>query len=722
MTRSRKRVFSFDVFDTAITRTVYPPGNVWLEVGRRLRSGGEWDDAEIESFAHSFAARRLAAEKAALKKGGREDVELREVYREFEWLDAAGISRRNALKMELAVEREIIVPIQETLREVKGLRKSGERVVFISDTYLSKYTVLRLLRTAGYDVEPSQVYVSSSLGWTKYSGNLFLHVLNAESIEREQLQHCGDNTHSDVVAAGRIGITSQWFGSSVSTRYERGFGRYLAAEPTLTSNCVGLLRAARMSEGDLSVGPTAAAGVVAPMVTCFASWVLQEAERQRTDLVLFIARDGEIIHEAATAMARGDSPPLRVFESSRRSVFSALLNADEPETFAELLGEPERIPLREILRRFHLETDEIERSIQSGGDVLHETRGMWEATDVIAILERAGLLKTVLERAAAAKAAFRAYCAEVGLLGSKKPLFVDVGWAGSYPKVIDRIFAAFDVRADWRLAYFGLSHLAIKAAPPPGRCVAYANRLGTHGHDCETSWDYTRHVEVIEAVCTPSPRGPVISYELVDGAPRAVRRGMHASSREVIYAAALHRHVGAFARMFKAKQLDLVRAETFRAAVLANLAMFLQDPRAHELSHLVGLNYLSGFDNSEAAAQPVAMNISTPDTFRLLIGRAFRHRIPSPELRRRFELAKMTWPEAARLLTPRWARALKRTVPTRERTKWWLRRMLVERTRGPLRVAVRGLEIYKRSARKEAPSPTLASRNGQTQGVRKKGE
>jgi FMN phosphatase YigB (HAD superfamily) len=721
--KQSRRVFSFDVFDTALTRTIYPPGNVWLEVGRRLRRESDIEEPELEAIAHAFAAQRLAAEKDALARGGREDVELLEVYRHFEWLDPAGISPRAAMRMELAVERGLVFPINETLRRVEQLQAAGERVVFISDTYLSRYTVLRLLRTAGYKVDPDQVYVSSTLGWTKYSGNLFLHVLNKEGISAEQLQHSGDNTHSDIMAAARVGVAAEWFGSSVSSRYEQAFGRYLPTEPTITAHCVGLLRAARMSEADRSIGPVTAAGVVAPTVTCFASWVLQQAQRNGADLILFIARDGEIIFEAASALTDPNTPPLRVFETSRRSVFSSLLDPAELETFAELLREPERIPLREILRRFHLESHEIARAEECGKDLLGETRAEWQAEEVRDLLQRAGLLDLVLERAARAKTAFRAYCEQQGLFASRKPLFVDVGWGGSYEKIIERIFTAFGIKSDWQLAYFGLSYQPTKKRALYGRCVAYANRLGTYSHDCETSWDYTRHVEVIEAVCTPSPRGPVISYALEGGSARAVRREVDPASREIIYASALHRHVASFARMFKGKELHRVPAEMFRVSVLTNLATFLQNPSPEEVTHLVGLSYLSGFDNSEAAAQPVAMAITTRDAFRLLLGRAFRGRMPSPDLRRRFDLAKLTWPEAARLLTPRWARAIKRRVPTPERAKWWLRRMVVERNRGPLRLAVRGVEYYKRTPRPDVTSAARprSQRNGQIAGMETKG-
>jgi hypothetical protein len=207
----------------------------------------------------------------------------------------------------------------------------------------------------------------------------------------------------------------------------------------------------------------------------------------------------------------------------------------------------------------------------------------------------------------------------------------------------------------------------------------------------------------------------VISYEFHGRGPRAVRGELDPESREVTYATALHRHVTNFARMFKAKELQRVPAEIFRVSVLKNLATFLQNPSADEVAHLAGMSYLSGFDNSQAAAQPVAMTVSTRDTFRLLVARAFRRRMRSADLQRRFDLAKRTWPEAARLLTPRWARAIKRGVPTPQSTKWWLRRMLLERSRGPLPLAARGLEYYKRTPRPDvtASVPPRTARNGQ---------
>lgn len=649
------RVVSFDVFDTAITRTIYPPSAVWLEAGKQLGRQKGFPEGELEAFAHAFAAQRLCAEYKAGHLRGLEDVTLTGVYRAFVWLESVGITRAEGLAAELRVEEQLIRPINKVLREVAALQRDGERVIFISDTFHSKYTVLRLLRRAGYRVDADQIYVSSAVGLTKASGNLYQHVLRCEGIRRSQLWHCGDNRQSDVVAARRRGIHSRFFELSHSNRFERSFGRQLALPPTVASNVVGLLRGARMAEEQAEVGATVAAGVVAPMVTCFASWVLQQAREHKADLILFIARDAEIIQAAATQLAEADTPPMRVFETARRSVFSSMLDPDEPQTFADLLTEPERTPLRIVLRRFHLTAEEIESGFSSAGcaAVLDEKRVEWDPEEIISLLRAAALLDQVTERATRARDAFREYCRRQGLSSASRPLFVDVGWRGTYQKILARLVTEFGFDWDWRMAYFGFAYLPAPQKYLPGRCFAYAHRFAWWSHDCETSWDYQRHVEVVEAVCTPSPSGPVVTYTN-EGTPGRAVRAESRCTRHSSYAAALHQLVTKFAAEFKAKGLHRIPAEEFRAAVLANLAMFLRDPKPDELSHLIDLRYASGFDNVDASDHVVTMKLPWRQAPRLFFLRltSASDKSEQPDLRR-YHLAVTTWPKGLEVLAPR---------------------------------------------------------------------
>ena len=56
----------------------------------------------------------------------------------------------------------------------------------------------------------SQIYISSELGLTKASGNLFSHVLKKEGLDKglKYMVHIGDNWISDVVNAQKQGIHS----------------------------------------------------------------------------------------------------------------------------------------------------------------------------------------------------------------------------------------------------------------------------------------------------------------------------------------------------------------------------------------------------------------------------------------------------------------------------------------------------------------------------------
>ena len=75
--------------------------------------------------------------------------------------------------------------------------------------YLSCKTIETILTNSGFDLTGVPVYVSSTYGLTKRSGNLFKKVLQEERIENPaKVLHIGDNFISDYFMPRRIGMKS----------------------------------------------------------------------------------------------------------------------------------------------------------------------------------------------------------------------------------------------------------------------------------------------------------------------------------------------------------------------------------------------------------------------------------------------------------------------------------------------------------------------------------
>ena len=97
------KLYSFDVFDTLITRRTATPRGVFRIVEQRLRRSGN-----AKTLEKSFFEDRIRAESEARKRSRFEDVHLDEIYAVLGLLSEASEAEVTAAKaLELEVEYEV---------------------------------------------------------------------------------------------------------------------------------------------------------------------------------------------------------------------------------------------------------------------------------------------------------------------------------------------------------------------------------------------------------------------------------------------------------------------------------------------------------------------------------------------------------------------------------------------------------------------------------------
>lgn len=130
-------------------------------------------------------------------------------------LDHLGIEDDALLIQLLTAETELEFDTMRLNAGVKELlsmlRNLGKKIIVVSDMYLTATNLKRMAEILGIDEFISQYYVSGDIGYAKYTGMLFKHVLQAESICADEIIHVGDNYHSDYIAARKAGVKSFWF-------------------------------------------------------------------------------------------------------------------------------------------------------------------------------------------------------------------------------------------------------------------------------------------------------------------------------------------------------------------------------------------------------------------------------------------------------------------------------------------------------------------------------
>lgn len=197
-------VFSFDVFDTLVTRTVFHPKDVFWLVQSKLSSSG--DHAFPQALSRGFWGARVWSEFIARRRSSREDVGYDEIYSvlaELYCLDSVAVDRLKAI--ELDVERSVLVPIDGALEIVGDARKKG-RIVFLSDMYLPTDFVSQVLEKFSFKTIEEPLYVSGDIGVTKGSGNLFRKAIADLGLEPQDLVHCGDHLYSDCRTPKKLGV------------------------------------------------------------------------------------------------------------------------------------------------------------------------------------------------------------------------------------------------------------------------------------------------------------------------------------------------------------------------------------------------------------------------------------------------------------------------------------------------------------------------------------
>ncbi len=183
-------IVSFDLFDTLVLRPFIKPQDVFLYL-------------EHSSNIKNFAQNRISAEKKArilnMAKFKKEDCTIDDIYNLME-------DNFQFLKnIELNFEKQILVLNKKMFEVFNYVLTKNKKVVISTDTYLPKKFIEEILSKhsiKNYD----SIFVSSELGISKASGNLFDSILKKYDVMPEKVLHIGDNEVSDIKNAKKKNI------------------------------------------------------------------------------------------------------------------------------------------------------------------------------------------------------------------------------------------------------------------------------------------------------------------------------------------------------------------------------------------------------------------------------------------------------------------------------------------------------------------------------------
>ncbi len=286
-------MYSFDVFDTIITRKTLTPEGVFALMQKKLLCGD--NDAGIpDTVRKNYANIRSGAERMARltwQQDGIEDITFDQVYDIISHRGDLSINQIVFLKqMERDMEYECSVGIEANIKRIHKLIEEGNKVVLISDMYFDSNMIRRLVTKADPKLEDIPIYVSSESGKSKYTGNLFWYVKDKEKCEFGDWTHIGDNPESDERRPKELGIRTELFKYEQYTPLES----FLIDDLKYSAKFQLMAGCARNTRLKNHCGKEAGFGIslLGPVLYDYAEWIVDNAISTGINRLYFIARDG----------------------------------------------------------------------------------------------------------------------------------------------------------------------------------------------------------------------------------------------------------------------------------------------------------------------------------------------------------------------------------------------------------------------------------------------
>lgn len=435
-------IYSFDVFDTLITRRVLSPADVFLFQADELIREGIWKASETD-----WQRARMEAEVRARAQRPGGEVTLQLIYDELRSarnLPADMVAR--AYQLETALEAKLAVFIEANCRQLKRLVDGGDRVVLASDMYLPRSCMQEILKCAGLEHLP--LYLSSEHGTTKSSGGLFKILATAEKSSFPQVFHWGDNAISDYQVPKRLGMSAEHYRASRPTESERLIHRSPhIADVKLRALLAGSMRTARLSVPSAEGTASAAvweigANIVGPLVLGFVLWVLRQAQDRGLRRLYFVARDGQIACKVARHLCErwGIDIECKYLYGSRQAWHLPATTRLDEYAWSWILQTGTGLSLGSILERLGMtstETDVVSRELGIAADIKLDSAQIARCRAYLQSIEA-----KVLERASEKREVIRDYFVQEGFADGVPYGIVDIGWKGRLQRSLSSILVA----------------------------------------------------------------------------------------------------------------------------------------------------------------------------------------------------------------------------------------------------------------------------------------
>lgn len=300
----KNEIYSFDIFDTLVTRTVAEPRGIFLLVQKHLQKDDTYKDFP-EILKDNFYLIRTETENFTRKNlfevYDKKEITIYDIYANIKNNYSLTEEQHDRLlNLELETEKANLVPIEENINKIKSLVNDNKKVVLITDMYLPQNILKEILCNIDKVFENIEIFTSCEYNCAKCDGGLYECVKNKLGLDSyEGWHHLGDNRNSDYNNAKKLGIKAELYTGNSFLPYEK-----YAIEKNNNadiSSIIGIAKYTRLKNKDNDKHNIYDFGCsyAAPILYGYVKYIIEDSLKNNTKSLYFIARDGYVLKEIA---------------------------------------------------------------------------------------------------------------------------------------------------------------------------------------------------------------------------------------------------------------------------------------------------------------------------------------------------------------------------------------------------------------------------------------
>lgn len=336
------KLYSFDIFDTLITRKVATPKGIFVLMKDIINQSPQFADLPNDVKTNFFNYRtnsEFYLRQINNQWNDGKDISLDMIYNHIQHTYFLTNEQTQAIKeLEIQLELDNIIPIKENIEKLKVLLEKGKRVVLISDMYLPEYIIKEMLLKCDPVLCQVKLYLSSTLGFMKTKQALFHYVKEQENVEFREWTHMGDNKFADFFCARKLGIKAVLYPYVNFKEYEKSL-LVANSQNSFVQISLGCAKNIRLNKFPNDEKAQLGASLAGPILFPYIYWLLDQAQKRGIERLYFIARDGYILKLIADLIIKENNLPIKTkyIYGSRKAWRISALNLDDDELYRQFI-------------------------------------------------------------------------------------------------------------------------------------------------------------------------------------------------------------------------------------------------------------------------------------------------------------------------------------------------------------------------------------------------